>query len=62
VFAATIARVVILNWLVAWSSGRFGWWLQPAGSDTQEKRNFQGITALVGLYGPLAELFAISAT
>jgi hypothetical protein len=56
-FADSIAGVVLLNWLVPWSSGCFGCWLQPAGSETQE-RKVQGITAFVALYGLLLLIFS----
>jgi antibiotic biosynthesis monooxygenase (ABM) superfamily enzyme len=56
-FAANVAGVVILNRVVPWVSQRFGWWLQPAGSET-EKRNLIGIVVVVALYG--VALFAFS--
>jgi hypothetical protein len=42
---------------VPWVSQRFGWWLQPAGRET-EKRNLIGIVVVVALYG--VALFAFS--
>jgi antibiotic biosynthesis monooxygenase (ABM) superfamily enzyme len=56
-FAGNVAGVTILNWVVPWVSQRFGWWLQPAGSET-EKRNLFGILVVVALYG--VALFAFS--
>jgi antibiotic biosynthesis monooxygenase (ABM) superfamily enzyme len=56
-FAANVAGVVILNWVVPWVSQRFRWWLQPAGRET-EKRNLIGIVVVVALYG--VALFAFS--
>jgi antibiotic biosynthesis monooxygenase (ABM) superfamily enzyme len=55
-FAGNIASVTVLNWLVPWISRRFGWWLQPAGSETRE-RTLQGIAIVVGLYALLLLLF-----
>jgi antibiotic biosynthesis monooxygenase (ABM) superfamily enzyme len=44
-FIGNIASVVLLNYLVPWTSGRFSWWLQPTGPDA--KRNELAGTALV---------------
>jgi antibiotic biosynthesis monooxygenase (ABM) superfamily enzyme len=56
-FVGNIASVTILNWLVPWISRRFDWWLQPAGSETQE-RTLQGIAAVVALYALLLLIFS----
>jgi antibiotic biosynthesis monooxygenase (ABM) superfamily enzyme len=56
-FAGNVAGVVILNWLVPWVSGRFSWWLQPAGGETQ-RRAALGIVVVLALYG--LWLFAFS--
>jgi uncharacterized protein len=56
-FCANVAGVTLLTWVVPWISGRFHWWLQPAGSETQ-KRNLQGVIALVVLYGLLLLIFS----
>jgi antibiotic biosynthesis monooxygenase (ABM) superfamily enzyme len=56
-FAGNVAGVAILNWLVPWISGRFSWWLQPAGSETR-KRNLLGVATVVVLYGLLLLVFS----
>jgi len=56
-FCGNIAGVTLITWVVPWISGRFSWWLQPAGSDTQ-KRNLQGVAALVVLYALLLLIFS----
>jgi len=57
-FVGNIASVAILNWLVPWISRRFAWWLQPAGSETQE-RTLQGIAIVVALYALLLFVFSL---
>ncbi len=57
-FIGNVAGVVILNWLVPWISGRFGWWLQPAGSETRQ-RTVIGIAILLVLYALLLLAFAL---
>ena len=56
-FAGNVAGVTILNWLVPWVSKRFGWWLKPAGSES-EKRTLLGIAVIVALYGVLLFVFS----
>ena len=56
-FAGNLSGVVILNWIAPWVSGRFGWWTQPAGSETQ-KRTLLGIAAIVALYVLLLLIFS----
>jgi antibiotic biosynthesis monooxygenase (ABM) superfamily enzyme len=48
-FTSNVAGVTILNWVVPWVGKRFGWWLQPAGSETQ-RLNLIGAVAVVALY------------
>lgn len=56
-FAGNLSGVVLLNWVAPWVSHRFGWWLQPAGSETR-KQNLLGIAAVVALYGLLLLVFS----
>jgi antibiotic biosynthesis monooxygenase (ABM) superfamily enzyme len=56
-FIANLAGVVILNWVAPWVSGRFGWWTQPAGSETRQ-RTLLGIAIVVGLYVLLLVVFS----
>ncbi len=56
-FLSNVAGVIILNWLVPWISGRFAWWLQPAGSETRQ-RTAIGIVVLLVLYALLLLAFS----
>jgi uncharacterized protein len=56
-FIANLTGVVILNWVAPWVSGRFGWWTQPAGSETRQ-RTLLGIAIVVGLYVLLLVVFS----
>ena len=56
-FLGNVAGVIILNWVVPWISGRFGWWLQPAGSETRQ-RTVVGIAVLLVLYALLLLAFS----
>jgi len=56
-FAGNLSGVVILNWVAPWVSHRFGWWLQPAGSETR-KQTLLGIGAIVALYALLLLVFS----
>jgi hypothetical protein len=56
-FAANLSGVVILNWVAPWVSGRFGWWTQPAGSETQQ-RTLLGLVIVVALYALLLLIFS----
>src|SRR5215218_5136672 len=56
-FTATLAGVVILNWVAPWVSGRFGWWTHPAGSETRQP-TLLGIAIVVGLYVLLLLIFS----
>ena len=55
-FAANLSGVVILNWVAPWVSGRFSWWTQPAGSETQQ-RTLLGLVTVVALYALLLLIF-----
>jgi antibiotic biosynthesis monooxygenase (ABM) superfamily enzyme len=55
-FAANLSGVVILNWVAPWVSGRFSWWTQPAGSETQQ-RTLLGLSIVVALYILLLLIF-----
>jgi hypothetical protein len=56
-FISNVAGVTILNWLVPWAVHRFGWWLQPAGEES-EKRTLQGTAIIVALYALLLLIFS----
>jgi antibiotic biosynthesis monooxygenase (ABM) superfamily enzyme len=48
-FGGNVASVTILNWLVPWIGNRFGWWLKPAGDESQ-KMTWIGVAAVIALY------------
>ena len=55
-FIGNVVSILLLNYLVPWTSERFRWWLQPSGP----KFNWSGIagTALVaGLYCMMVAAF-----
>jgi antibiotic biosynthesis monooxygenase (ABM) superfamily enzyme len=56
-FIGNVASVLLLNYLVPWTSLRFSWWLQPAGLHRQWIE-VAGTALLVSLYGLM--LFAFS--
>ena len=35
-FIGNVVSVVLLNYLVPWTSARFSWWLQPAGPNARQ--------------------------
>jgi uncharacterized protein len=57
-FIGNIVGIIILTWLVPWISGRFSWWLEPAGSAT-ERRDLRGIAIVVALYALLLLVFSL---
>jgi uncharacterized protein len=52
-FLGNIASVLLLNILVPWMSGRFGWWLKPG----RPRLSFLGIALLLALYGLMIVAF-----
>jgi antibiotic biosynthesis monooxygenase (ABM) superfamily enzyme len=55
-FIGNVASVSSLNYLVPWISGRFAWWLQPAGKTTRTTE-VAGAALLMGLYTALVAAF-----
>jgi antibiotic biosynthesis monooxygenase (ABM) superfamily enzyme len=49
-FIGNVASVLLLNYLVPWTSNRFVWWLRPAGAN-QRQIEFAGTAVIVALYG-----------
>jgi antibiotic biosynthesis monooxygenase (ABM) superfamily enzyme len=49
-FIGNVASVLLLNYLVPWTSRRFSWWLQPAGLEAR-RIELAGIALLLALYG-----------
>ncbi len=48
-FVGNVASIVILNYLVPWTSARFSWWLAPAPAQ-QTKLNIAGTALVSALY------------
>ena len=48
-FIGNAGSVLLLNYLVPWTSLRFSWWLAPSGPDTKRVQ-FAGAALVSGLY------------
>jgi antibiotic biosynthesis monooxygenase (ABM) superfamily enzyme len=48
-FIGNAGSVLLLNYLVPWTSLRFSWWLTPPGPDTNRLR-FAGAALVTALY------------
>jgi len=57
-FIGNVASVLLLNWLVPWACGRFGWWLQPAGANPT-RTNLLGAGLIAGLYAASMAAFSL---
>ncbi|ABM37998.1 antibiotic biosynthesis monooxygenase [Polaromonas naphthalenivorans] len=57
-FFGNVAGVLLLNWLVPWTSQRFSWWLQPAGDD-KASINLLGAGLIVALYAASMLVFSL---
>jgi antibiotic biosynthesis monooxygenase (ABM) superfamily enzyme len=55
-FIGNVASVLLLNYLVPWTSNRFTWWLQPAGPNSR-RIELAGTALLVALYGLIVLAF-----
>jgi antibiotic biosynthesis monooxygenase (ABM) superfamily enzyme len=49
-FIGNVVSVLLLNYLVPWTSNRFLWWLRPAGAN-QRQIEFTGTALIIALYG-----------
>lgn len=56
-FIGNVVGVLLLNYLVPWISGRFAWWLQPAGEGTS-RQNLIGVAVLLACYALLMLIFS----
>jgi antibiotic biosynthesis monooxygenase (ABM) superfamily enzyme len=56
-FIGNVASVLLLNYLVPWTSTRFSWWLQPAGLHPR-RIEVAGTALLVALYGVMLLAFS----
>ena len=56
-FVGNVASVLLLNYLLPWTSNRFSWWLQPAGRAASWIA-FVGAGLVIGLYALMVFLFA----
>jgi antibiotic biosynthesis monooxygenase (ABM) superfamily enzyme len=59
-FIGNVASVVLMNWLVPWTSRALGWWLRPR-PEYQKRVDAAGTAVVVGLYAVcLLAFFLIS--
>ena len=58
-FLGNVASVVLLNWLVPWTCGRFGWWLQPATDGSAARTNLVGAGLIIALYAATMVVFSV---
>ncbi len=56
-FIGNIASVILLTWVVPWTSARFSWWLKPVGEETS-RQTLTGIAVLIVLYAVLLLIFS----
>ena len=55
-FIGNVVSVVLLNYLVPWTSTRFAWWLEPAGPNRQWIE-IGGAALVVALYALMVLVF-----
>jgi antibiotic biosynthesis monooxygenase (ABM) superfamily enzyme len=55
-FVGNVASVLLLNYLVPWTSGRFTWWLQPAGRN-RRATEIAGTIIVIALYAAMIIMF-----
>jgi uncharacterized protein len=55
-FIGNVASVLLLNYLVLWTSNRFSWWLQPAGPNSR-RLELAGTVLVIALYGLMVLAF-----
>jgi hypothetical protein len=52
-FLGNVVSIILLNYLVPWTSRRLGWWLQPRG----QRSGLTGTAMVVALYGVMVVIF-----
>jgi uncharacterized protein len=55
-FIGNVVSVVLLTYLVPWTSERFAWWLQPVGA-SRRRIDIAGAAVIVALYGLMVLAF-----
>jgi hypothetical protein len=55
-FIGNVASVLLLNYLVPWTSNRFSWWLQPVGANVR-RIDIAGTAIVVALYALMVLAF-----
>jgi antibiotic biosynthesis monooxygenase (ABM) superfamily enzyme len=55
-FVGNVASVIVLNYLVPWTSNRFTWWLQPSGR-SRTMIDIAGTGLVIALYAALVVVF-----
>ena len=56
-FVGNIVSVLLLNWLVPWTSRGFMWWLSPP-RDARSTMNVMGTALIIGLYAAFLLIFS----
>ncbi|MEO7392988.1 MAG: antibiotic biosynthesis monooxygenase [Ramlibacter sp.] len=57
-FVGNLASVILLNWLVPWTSARFDWWLRPQGADAS-RVNALGTGVVIAIYAVSLFIFSL---
>ncbi len=57
-FIGNVVSVALLNYLVPWASGRFGWWLSPAAP--ARGVDLRGAAIIATIYAALLAVFTLS--
>lgn len=55
-FIGNVASVLLLDYLVPWTSNRFSWWLQPVGTNVR-RIDIAGTALVLALYGLMVLVF-----
>jgi antibiotic biosynthesis monooxygenase (ABM) superfamily enzyme len=55
-FIGNLVSIILLNYLVPWTSRRFRWWLQP-GTNIRDPSGIGGAALVVALYGAMILVF-----
>ncbi|MFG1397446.1 antibiotic biosynthesis monooxygenase [Roseixanthobacter pseudopolyaromaticivorans] len=56
-FIGNVVSVLLLNFLVPWASGRFGWWLSPAAPS--RRLDLRGAAIITAIYAALLAVFTL---
>jgi uncharacterized protein len=56
-FIGNVVSVLLLTYLVPWTSNRFSWWLQPKKGANERNTTIAGTAVLLALYGLMVLVF-----